>query len=248
MSRIFVTGDIHSEVCDRFSSFNFPEGKKLTRDDYVFIAGDFGVIWDNDETNPSENYLLDWLDEKPWTTFVIGGNHENWDRLRKIPLEVKFGVKLGVIRPNVLFVPNGTLITLNGKKIFCFGGAMSTDKVYRTEGISWWAGEIPPYEEMNLGTIVLENNGYKVDIIITHTMPIDCVEEFVKQMGYNSERIVDPVSNYLSFIQNHTQFDKWFCGHFHKDHKFGKVDCLYNTIIDVDTGTNHFRGFAPSWS
>jgi len=247
VNKIFVTGDIHGEVCERFSSVAFPEGRNLTRDDYAFIAGDFGVIWSNDPDDASEKYLLDWLDDKPWTTFVVGGNHENWTRLDALPIVVKFGVKLGYIRENVFFVPNGTLITLNKKKIFCFGGAMSTDKVYRKENVSWWAREIPSHSEMNLGTIVLENNDYKVDIIISHTMPRSCIQEFCEKKGYHGDRIIDPTANYLSYIQIHTQFDKWYCGHFHVNEKFGRVNCLYQNIIDVDTGVNYNRGFAPSW-
>ena len=38
---IFVTGDCHGDY-RRFSRENFPEQKKLTKSDYVIIAGDFG--------------------------------------------------------------------------------------------------------------------------------------------------------------------------------------------------------------
>ena len=44
MGRIYVTGDIHSEP-DRFNMENFPEQKELTRDDYMIICGDFGLVW-----------------------------------------------------------------------------------------------------------------------------------------------------------------------------------------------------------
>ena len=43
MGRIYVTGDIHSEP-DRFNTENFPEQKEMTRDDYVIICGDFGLV------------------------------------------------------------------------------------------------------------------------------------------------------------------------------------------------------------
>ncbi len=47
MGRIYVTGDIHSEP-DRFNTENFPEQKEMTRDDYVIICGDFGLVWSED--------------------------------------------------------------------------------------------------------------------------------------------------------------------------------------------------------
>ena len=48
MGRIYVTGDIHAEP-DRFNTENFPEQKELTRDDYMIICGDFGLVWAEDK-------------------------------------------------------------------------------------------------------------------------------------------------------------------------------------------------------
>lgn len=46
----------------------------------VFITGDthgdFGGVWNG---SPEENYWLDWLEDKPFTTLFISGNHENYD-------------------------------------------------------------------------------------------------------------------------------------------------------------------------
>ena len=86
MSRIFITGDTH---CDydwrKINTRNFPEQKKLSKDDFVIIAGDFGGIWDVDrfrvQESPAEKAGLDWLEQKPFTTLFIPGNHENYDRL-----------------------------------------------------------------------------------------------------------------------------------------------------------------------
>ena len=41
---IYVTGDTHSRF-GRFNTDNFPEQKKLTKDDVVIICGDFGGVW-----------------------------------------------------------------------------------------------------------------------------------------------------------------------------------------------------------
>ena len=77
---IFVTGDCHSEF-NKLSSAAFPEQKDMTKDDVVIICGDFGGIWDTDTDSRYENYWLQWLDEKPFTTVFVDGNHENFDRL-----------------------------------------------------------------------------------------------------------------------------------------------------------------------
>ena len=70
---IYITGDTHGDF-RRFSADNFPEGKTLTKKDYVIICGDFGGIWDVKESSPQEKYWLDWLDRKPWTTLFVDGN------------------------------------------------------------------------------------------------------------------------------------------------------------------------------
>lgn len=43
---IYVTGDIHGNP-RRFNTDNFPEQKEMTKDDYVIILGDFGLVWSN---------------------------------------------------------------------------------------------------------------------------------------------------------------------------------------------------------
>lgn len=43
---IYCTGDTHGQIIDRFSYKHHPELRDLTDKDYMFIAGDFGAIWD----------------------------------------------------------------------------------------------------------------------------------------------------------------------------------------------------------
>lgn len=69
-----MVGDTHGEWIRRLNTDSFPDQKKLTKEDHVLILGDFG-IWDNSK---AENYNLDWLEDKPFTTLFISGNHENY--------------------------------------------------------------------------------------------------------------------------------------------------------------------------
>ena len=81
MNRLFVTGDMHCNACGEFSKLNtknFPVQKELSKDDYILIAGDFGCIWNG---STEEEYWLDWLENKPFTTLFVDGNHENHARL-----------------------------------------------------------------------------------------------------------------------------------------------------------------------
>ena len=83
---VWITGDIHGNP-QRFSTDNFPEQKEMTKDDVVIILGDFGLVWDYSGENKTEKYWLDWLENKPFTTLFVDGNHDNFDRLDDYPIE-----------------------------------------------------------------------------------------------------------------------------------------------------------------
>ena len=53
---IFITGDIHGDP-SRFSADEFPAQDEMTREDYVIICGDFGMLWSLKE-NKEENDRL----------------------------------------------------------------------------------------------------------------------------------------------------------------------------------------------
>ena len=76
---IYITGDCHGEF-NKFSTAAFPEQKQMTKKDIVIVCGDFGGIWDTDKNSQHESYWLKWLDEKPFTTVFVDGNHENFSR------------------------------------------------------------------------------------------------------------------------------------------------------------------------
>ena len=77
---IYFTGDIHGGV-ERFYPYSFNEQKTLTKNDYMVICGDFGLIWDCEGTNPFEEEKLDYLENRSYTTLFVDGNHECYDRL-----------------------------------------------------------------------------------------------------------------------------------------------------------------------
>lgn len=239
--KIYITGDVHGYPCKRLTSKLFPEGKTLSKDDIVFIAGDFGILFEPWDSN-REAYNKQWLENNPWTTISVLGNHENYDKIQVLPVVEKFGAKLYKVSDSIFYVQNGQILTIDGKKFWCMGGAMSTDKGWRIaiERIEktkcWWEQEIPTKEEMQRGIDLLEENNNIVDYIITHTMPSECVEMYTRMnFGNYQQRTGDPVSRYLSFVMNEIKptFKSWFCGHFHENHIYKPVQCLYDKIIEV---------------
>ena len=183
-------------------------------------------MWDGTE---KEQKLLDWYNDKPWTTLFCDGNHENFDLLSKYPVEEWNGGKVHRIRPKVLHLMRGQVFTIEGKTFFVMGGASSIDKEYRTEGLNWWTEEIPSVREMEEGLANLGKVGYKVDYVITHSAPTTVLTSI------NPTYKTDAVTRYLETVRQNIKFGWHYFGHYHIDKDFlnYKATCLYNNIIEI---------------
>ena len=120
---IYATGDTHGNF-QRFAPEHFPEQAGMTKEDYMIICGDFGGVWDGGK---KEGRNLDWLEDLPFTTLFISGNHENFDLLSKYPTEEWNGGKIQRIRPHVIHLMRGQVFDLQGYSFFTMGGARSHD-------------------------------------------------------------------------------------------------------------------------
>ncbi len=226
---IFITGDIHgSKNIPKLSTSCFSSQYELTRSDYVIICGDFGLLWKKDSKH--DQYWLKWLDEKPWTSLWIDGNHENFDLLAEYPIEDWKGGKVQKITENIIHLCRGSVFDIDGTSIFAFGGAESHDKILRKEGKSWWAGEMPTAEEMEYGRQSLEKNNWKVDVVLTHSLPRHIQNELFKFMDYGQNELLE----YFDEIDKKLDFKFWFSGHYHKSRKYDDRHYLvYNDILKL---------------
>ena len=249
MSQIFVTGDTHGDV-RRLNSTTFFEQKEMTKDDYVIILGDFGLVWDHTGESKDEKYWLDWLEDKPFTTLFIDGNHENHDRLNELPVEEWNGGKVHKVRPSVIHLMRGQVFKIDRLKIFTFGGASSHDikdgilepgdprikewwkdydKLFRINKQSWWEGELPTKAEMQEGIDNLEQNNWKVDFIFTH-----CTSSDTTALIGGGLYGQDFLTKYLQEIKERTKFRQWFFGHHHIDEPINSKEiCLFEQIIRI---------------
>lgn len=253
---IYITGDIHGDP-RRFNTDSFPEQKGMTRDDFVIVLGDFGLIWNNEQTR-QEKYWLDWLNDKPFTTLFIDGNHDNFSVLNNMFEEVDFhGGRAHKIRSHVYHLMRGYVFELCNKKIFAFGGASSHDiqdgildpndyaneddfriiynqwnkrhKLFRVRGVSWWDEELPSEEEMQRGILSLEQCGNEVDFIISHCCPQQIAALFSQGL-YKP----DILTYYFNDIMQRVKFARWFFGHYHDNRQImSKFIMIYEQIIRV---------------
>lgn len=227
---IWVTGDTHGSEYDgsRFSFKNFPDGRKMTKDDYVIILGDFGYIFAQEEDR-FEKYWLNWFNDRPFTILFVDGNHENFEALKKYPIKEWKGGKIQEIRPSVYHLMRGQVYNINGKRIFTFGGAKSQDKEFREEHISWWKEEMPNYMEYEEAEKNLEKVSNTVDFVLTHCAPTSVVKKI--DPGYSKDQLTE----YFETILNEKDIkEKWYCGHYHLDKDLtDKVTCLYRDMVKI---------------
>lgn len=228
--RTLVTGDIHGHHSyRRLSTKNFPEGRILDKEDYLIVAGDFGLIWTS-EPDATEKYLTKWFTNKKWTTLFVDGNHENFFRLNQLPVVEKFGGKVGMINDSIFHLKRGEIYTINGNKIFTFGGAESTDKSSRRVDVSWWKEELPTYQEESYALENLERHNFCVDYIIAHNGP----RSAISAMGImDYARLQDPICKFFDHIAQITTFKRFFFGHHHINKFASRYHCLYTDIVEL---------------
>ncbi len=222
---LFTVGDTHGKTdIQKLYPENFQEQNTLTKDDVVAQLGDFGWIWHKLGSNPAQEEGLNWLATRNYTLAVIPGNHENYDEIFSLPITEKWGGKVryyestGIHGKGVIyFLERGEIYTINGKKIFVFGGALSIDKESRTEGFNYWKQEIPSYLEFNYGMEQLDKVNWEVDYVFTHTCPINIISDVIHSTVYTQGKFKDPVSEYLYQIYKNLKFKEWHFGHFHTD-------------------------------
>lgn len=250
---IYITGDCHQDF-RRFNKENFPEQRQMTKEDFVIICGDFGGVWDVGWESKSEKWWMDWLENLPFTTLFVDGNHENFDRLNGYPIESWNGGKVHKIRPSVIHLMRGQIFTLQGKKVFTFGGASSHDisggildteaknfkekkrnldkgdKPYRINHLSWWKEELASKEEMEEGRKNLREHDYTVDFIVTHC----CSTSTQIALGGQGLFEADCHTDYLEFVKNYANYKKWFFGHYHDNQNVNEKEILlYEQIIRI---------------
>ena len=232
---IYITGDTHGEIdIGKLNAKNFPIQKEMTKKDYVIIAGDFGCLWNGHK----DKFWLDWLEKKNFTTLWIDGNHENFTLLNEYPVEEWNGGKVHKIRPSVIHLMRGQVFTIDNQTFFTFGGALSVDKHYRKEFISWWKEEIPSGQEFEEGLKNLEKHNMTVDYVITHTAPEVIVEQLNLDTLYlEGEKINDPTCKMLTYFMENVEFKKWYFGHFHLNKKIEKFTTLYHNIEKIEDGS-----------
>lgn len=228
---IYLTGDTHGTIeIGKLSRANLAAERVEPGDgDYVIVLGDFGLVFAPDGQSAEERWWLRWLDQKPWTTLFVDGNHENFARLNALPEEDWHGGRVHRVSDSVLHLMRGQVFEIEGSSFFTLGGAASHDRQFRKEGRSWWQEELPSEEELRRADEALEARGRKVNYVLTHCAPT------LVQGRINPMFLPDRLTEYLQHVRDTTDFHRWYFGHYHIDREYDDgFIALYNCVVPIE--------------
>lgn len=215
---IYVTGDTHGSL--DYNKIHCMR-KRLRKDDFLIIAGDFGAVWHKNTLRET----LKIYERLKCRVLFADGNHENFELLNSFPSEIWQGGKVHKIAENVYHLMRGQVFGLEGKKFFVLGGAETRDKYRRREGVSWWKEESVTYADIDESLKNLAACGNEVDFVITHTLPSRLLYRppFYELTGGRA----DVSEMMLNIIADQISFKHWYFGHWHFD---GEIGPLYTAV------------------
>jgi predicted phosphodiesterase len=151
--------------------------------------------------------------------YAIDGNHEHF------PMLVN-KTEITEMVPNVFYVPRGTVMELDGRKIGFIGGAASVDKDIRLrQRMAWY-----PEEVVTEADIKKFDGVDQLDILVTHTPPQSII---LRNFDQNNllwfglpPTWIDPSAVLLEKLWLRLCSPKLYAGHMHKSVIDGNVRIL----------------------
>lgn len=230
---IFITGDIHGNV--DLQKLNDFTDRRLTRDDILLVAGDFGAPWQHPESKLDRSTLR-FHEKQPYTTVFIDGNHENFHALETYPIVNFHGARCHRIRPHVFHMMRGEVLNAEGHRIWGMGGAVSVDRKWRTENVSWWPQEVPSLSEWRHAEEMLI--AARPNMIVTHDAPASVIQAIYR--GIEDRIVQSQVTEHLEQILQIIKAQAipatdWYFGHHHTDHIYRTNRITFHALCDAVT-------------
>lgn len=214
---IYITGDLHGDLT-RLTEFCTVHLGLSQEKDTMIVLGDAGFNYYGGKRDAK---LKQKAANLPITLFCIHGNHETRPENIEGYEEQKWNsgtVLFQPIYPNLLFAKDGEVFNLDGRETLVIGGAYSVDKWYRLEkGYAWFKDEQPSKEIMDTVERQLTRHMWRMDTILSHTCPKNYLPREVFLPFIDQTSVDYSTEDFLSDVETHTAYSRWFCGHFHID-------------------------------
>lgn len=193
-SDIRIIGDVHGH----HSAY-----LRLVEDaEYSIQVGDFSI---------TDYNCLNGLD--PTKHKIIGGNHDNYDAIIKMPHYLgDFGEA-----------------EVGGYKFFFVRGERSVDWMYRTEGVTWWRNEELTIEDGYRAIQAYE--AAKPDVVISHGCPTAVLNVFITNpMKLEPSRTTCLLQRMYEVHQPRV----WIFGHHHNSMQYKHHETLFRCLGELD--------------
>lgn len=230
-----LVGDIHGEPWEMLNHFD--ANNIEIKDSDVVLLGDIGLgfyyysyhemRYVRNDDKDTLNILEKWCKTNDNDVWLIRGNHDDPDM---------FNDKFFSSFKRVHYLKDGEIIkTKNKKSYLVVSGAISVDRIYRKENISYWTNEIVNekiYEDMP---------AIKIDGVFAHTGPTPPVCEksiFIESLKSRDNLLEQDIKTERSTIDKIIKKFKpenWYNGHYHMNTSFDYIEGCRVFAIDINT-------------
>lgn len=230
---VLLTGDIHGEV---YRIQSIVERLLLSTDDTIVILGDVGMNYYGNQKG--DRHRKKRLNRCGVPILCVHGNHEMRPSTIETYHEEQWHggtVYVEEEYPNLLFAKDGEVYDLDGQKSIVIGGAYSVDKWYRLQcDLKWFPDEQPSQEIKERVEKKLDDLGWKVDSVLSHTCPTRYIptEAFLKSV--NQATVDQSTEDWLDTIAERLDYRRWYCGHWHIDKHMEDFSFLFNTYATLE--------------
>lgn len=216
--KVMIVGDTHGNIGPLTHKMHIAADLGIK---HLFQVGDFG-LWPGmdgivflDEINRVAN-------NTKTNVWAIPGNHEDhdqWNWFMRKPSNVKMH-GFAAVRSRIWLSPKVNFFKFEDKRFGVAGGAVSIDKMYRREGVSWWSNEVLSEKEQ---ASIMSYDGPKLDYLLTH--------DASDHTDWGFRLVPDPASaehrRVIDRVINHLEPKLHFHGHMH---------CKYDWLNTVSHG------------
>lgn len=238
--RVFVRGDVHG---DFEWLADWCNDNCTTTNDALILLGDSGILYYGSK-NWREKHIKDIIAACPITLLVVRGNHDRRPECDNMMFTIEEddpivpgGYRYDLNYPNIRYIADGSCLAINNKRCLFIGGAYSVDREYRIAmGWRWFLDEELSEEERCDILDKLNGSGqhYYFDFVFTHTCPTSLIPTDLFLGFVDQSKVSYAMEDFLSTVQNITDFDKWYFGHYHADRQIDEhFTMLYNQIEQI---------------